>query len=70
MPEVTVEIEVYCGTCGAGLCNQSTVGQTQGRGQQFIKVEVCEHCMDHARDEGFDQGHAKGLDEGQTDAAV
>ena len=46
-----IEFEVFCGTCGAGLCGQSSGGNTPGRGQPYVEVEVCETCLEAARQE-------------------
>jgi len=53
MPEISIEIEVYC-SCGTGLCNQSTgsLGH-RGRGGSFITVEPYERCLEKARAEGY-----------------
>lgn len=52
MPDITVDVYVYC-SCGEHLCNQSTVGTT-GRGTPSITVEPCQRCLDAAYDKGFD----------------
>ena len=39
--EVDVNIDVYCGTCGAGLCGKTTV---DNRRMSFT-VEACPDCM-------------------------
>jgi hypothetical protein len=54
--EGTMEIEVFCGTCGAGLCSQSKAGNTSRRSQPYIAVDVCEKCRDKAYGEGYDRG--------------
>lgn len=52
MPEVKVEIEVWC-SCGEGLCGQST-----GRGRSGgITVEPCDKCLKEAEQEGYDRGY-------------
>lgn len=62
MPSVEVEIEVYC-SCGEGLCRQTSVGNTRGRGQQYFTVEPCQKCLEAEHD----KGHRKGYDEGYVD---
>lgn len=62
--EGTMEIEVFCGTCGAGLCSQSKAGNTSRRGQPYISVDVCEKCRDKAYGEGYDNG----LEDGRAEA--
>lgn len=63
MPEVTVNIEIYCDKCGAGLCNQSTFVKTRVREEPSFRVQPCEKCMDEARDEGYQDGHQVGFQE-------
>lgn len=57
MPEINVEVEIYC-SCGNGLCNQS-VGGIGRRGIPFITVEPCEKCLEKARREGYDEGYSE-----------
>jgi len=57
MPDVTVEIEIYCGTCGEGLCRQSTGGNTNRRGAPYISVAACEKCMAAAEERGYNNGY-------------
>ena len=45
MPSFDVDFEVYCGTCGAGLCLSSTTGKTRNRQELFVKVDACESCL-------------------------
>lgn len=54
MPEISVEIEIYC-SCGEGLCGNTSSGRTSGRGQEYFTVEPCEKCLEHARDEWYAQ---------------
>jgi len=55
MPELEFEFEVFCGKCGAGLCQNCTEGKTTRRGMPFISVDPCEKCLDEARTEGYEQ---------------
>ena len=55
MPEITTSFEVYCGSCGAGLCGNSRNASTR-RGEA-IEVEPCETCLEKARDEGYENGY-------------
>jgi hypothetical protein len=59
MPEINIDIDLWC-SCGAGLCNQSSVA---GRGQGFV-VEPCENCLDKQYEQGKDDGYDKGFKEG------
>ena len=54
MPEITVDISVYC-SCGEGLCNQST--SESNRYEFSITVEQCERCRNKAYEEGLDKGY-------------
>lgn len=62
MPEFTVSFEVYCGKCGAGLCNNSR-GEER-RGTLRVTVDPCEACLASEKDEGDTEGYNRGLDEG------
>lgn len=61
MPILEVEFEVVC-RCGAGLCNQTTVGKRGGiySLQQYVTIEPCERCMDAAHDKGYEEGYNDG----------
>ena len=50
MPEISVEIEVYC-SCGNGLCNQTSEGTKYNR--PCFTVEPCEKCLESAHDKGY-----------------
>ena len=67
MPNVEVEVEVYCASCGAGLCNQteSTVGRSRSIPQ--FRVEPCEKCLDGARKDGHNDGYEEGHKDGDTE---
>ena len=41
----TVEFEVFCGRCGAGLCGNSRTGSTARRGRLYVEVDPCEACL-------------------------
>ena len=53
MPEVRVEIEVWCDDCGEGLCSISR-GEFGG-----VRVGACPKCIDQAYDNGHDEGYEK-----------
>ncbi len=48
MPSFEISFEVFCGTCGAGLCNQSDSRKSRYRGEDQVTVEVCEKCIESA----------------------
>ena len=52
----SVEVEVYCAECNAGLCNQTESVQTRSRGMPAFLVVPCDRCLERARDEGRDEG--------------
>lgn len=54
MPEIGVNIELYC-ICGNGLCNNATAGHTRGRGEAFFEIEPCEKCLEKAKEEGKEE---------------
>jgi len=60
MPEVSIDIEIYC-SCGQGLCSQSTGGS--GRYGPNITVEPCEKCVDESYERGVEDGWEKAQDE-------
>ena len=66
MPIVAVEVEIYCATCGAGLCNQSEFVHTRTRDIPSFRVEVCDRCVDAAVERGRVAGHSAGYDEGHA----
>lgn len=53
--EVEVDFEVFCGTCGDGLCGQSEGRQSRNRAYPQVTVEVCQKCVESAKDELNDQ---------------
>ena len=57
-----VDIEVWCGTCGAGICHLASPSGRRGR--DGISVEVCSDCENTAKE----KGHSEGYDEAETDA--
>jgi len=69
MPNVTIEttadvdVEVWCATCGDGLCGQSEVENS--RYGVSVRVAVCEDCLERARSEGYNEGY----EQGRTDEA-
>ena len=61
MPEIRVEIEVYC-TCGNGLCNQTSEGTKYNR--PCFTVEPCEKCLDKSYEHGYLEAIDKSQEEG------
>jgi len=48
---VDLDFEVYCGTCGAGLCSESDTRHSDRRGYAQVTVNVCPNCMSKKDDE-------------------
>ena len=48
MPSFEISFEVFCGTCGEGLCNQSDSRKSRQRGEDQVTVEVCQRCIEVA----------------------
>ena len=63
MPEISVEIELYCARCGEGICANGTA--TKKRHQECFVIEPCEKCIERAKDLSFDKGYEKGYGEAQ-----
>lgn len=51
MPAFDVEFEVYCNTCGDGLCGDSQVANTRNRNALSVRVNACPSCMEKKDDE-------------------
>lgn len=49
--EVSVDFEVYCGTCGAGLCSESDTRRSRGRNYLQVTVNACPNCLKSKDDE-------------------
>ena len=62
MPTATFEIEVYCATCGDGLCHQSEFVETRNRHTPSIRVEACQKCLDRKYDEAYDKGYQDAME--------
>ena len=57
MPEISVNVEVFCASCGQGLCGMTSV--KNHRGGDALEVEACDKCIESARDEGYEAGYAQ-----------
>lgn len=64
MPDISVEFELFCGGCKAGICNNASEGTTPGRRQKYFTIEPCGKCIADAKEEGIDEGYDKGKSEG------
>jgi len=63
MPEIEVNIEVYCAVCGEGLCNQTEFVKTYRRGESSFRVEPCSKCLQEAKDQGYEEGYEEAKNE-------
>jgi len=43
--KIDIDFEVYCNTCGAGLCGESDTRKSRNRGYLQVTVNVCPDCM-------------------------
>lgn len=43
--KIDIDFEVYCNTCGAGLCSESDTRKSRNRGYLQVSVNVCPDCM-------------------------
>ena len=43
--KIDIDFEVYCNTCGAGLCGESDTRKSRNRGYLQVSVNVCPECM-------------------------
>ncbi len=47
--EVNIDFEVFCGTCGDGLCSESDTRRSRNRNYLQVTVNACPKCM-HEKD--------------------
>lgn len=57
--ETEFEFEVFCKTCGEGLCLTCEEGNTPRRGTPFIRLPACKVCIEDAKKEAYDEGYEK-----------
>ena len=62
-----IEFEVYCGTCGAGLCLNTKVKEPR-RNERYLEIDVCEKCLAKACEESHSDGYDKGYNEAKDEA--
>jgi hypothetical protein len=49
--EVNLDFEVYCGTCGMGLCMESSTRSSRNRNYPQVEVNACPTCFSKKEDE-------------------
>ena len=69
MPEISINVDVWCASCGAALCHCTEARQDQ-HGMPGLEVTACEICLDKALAEGYDAGHNAGMALAEEDAAA
>lgn len=47
----TVDFEVFCGTCGEGLCSESSTRKSRSRGYLQVEVNTCPSCIERKDEE-------------------
>lgn len=57
MPEIEINIEVYCARCGSGLCQNTTAVKTHNRGEDPFRVDPCDDCLKAEYDTGYEAGY-------------
>lgn len=69
MPSFNIDINfsVYCGNCGAGLCEESKVSYEYS--QPAVYVNPCERCLEDARNESYKEGYDEGFERGVKNAS-
>lgn len=48
---VDVDFEVFCGTCGTGLCSESDTRSSRNRRYAQVTVNACPYCIDKKNEE-------------------
>lgn len=63
MPEIstttTIEFEVFCDECGAGMCGNTESRISRSRGMPQLVITPCENCLQEKYREGFSDGEAE-----------
>jgi hypothetical protein len=49
--KIDVDFEVFCGTCGKGLCSEFDTRRSRGRNYLQVSVNACPACMKDKDDE-------------------
>lgn len=62
MPDISVEIELYCDTCGDGICGTGVATYT--RRQPAFRIPACQICVDRAYERGRSDGEDRGYELG------
>ena len=54
MPDIEVNIEIFCARCGAGICNNAST--IRHRNQDAFSIEPCEKCLEESYNDGYKKG--------------
>lgn len=49
---VSLDFEVFCGKCGAGICSNAETRKSYRRLYPQITIEPCERCLEEAKETG------------------
>jgi peptidoglycan hydrolase CwlO-like protein len=49
--KIDIDFEVYCNTCGSGICSECDTRKSRGRGHLQVTVNACPNCMKEKDDE-------------------
>lgn len=49
--KTNIDFEVYCDTCGAGICSNAKTVRSRNRGELQVRVSVCDNCIQNKEDE-------------------
>ena len=64
MPDIEVNIELYCATCEGGISDRGTA--KVHRGQPCFYIEACATCIEKADVAGYERGYQEGLAAGRA----
>jgi len=59
MPDIRLNIEFYCDTCGSGMCSFTQESPRSKPDRPSFVVEPCPSCMKQERAEGYNEGYAE-----------
>jgi len=51
--DVSIDFEVFCGGCGAGICGNADTRKSRNRGMPQVTVDPCKKCLEVATEEGY-----------------
>ena len=58
MTEVTVDVDIWCKTCGVSINELGTARSDGG-----IDIELCSSCLDEAKEEAKKEGYDEGYND-------